>query len=174
MAANIPAAYGMYLDDVAIRQVVLSLNQSGFDKEDICLMVSAQHPIASVLRETNILNAGRETSAMTMGLIAWLMKLGAVMIPTVGFFIRSQAFLHALVMTKDSRALCDNSTALMGLGFSKSEAARFEKQIREMGVLIYVACSEGEKTLQAAEVLRRMGAYETATLETAVSQEMVA
>jgi hypothetical protein len=167
MAVKIPAAYGMYADDVALREVVHMLNQSGFSKEDICVMVSPEHPIAAVLREANILGADREASAVTTGLFTWLMKLGAVMIPTVGFFIRSQAFLHALLMRKDSRALCDHSNALVGLGFSQYDADRFEGQIRDMGVLIYVACPKGSTTSWAADVLRQMGAHEAATMEVA-------
>lgn len=165
MPANSPAAYGLYPDNVALPQVVRNLTQSGFEKEDICVMVSPHHPIAAVVREANILNAGREASALKTGLIAWLMKLGAVVIPSVGLFIRSQTFLHALVTKKDSAALCDNSTALVGLGFSEDDAERFENEIRELGVLVYVNCPESTGTSRAVEILRRMGAYETAALD---------
>src|ERR1700676_3573520 len=97
MAVNTQAAYGMYAQDAALQQVVQTLNQSGFDKESICMMVSPRHPIATTVREANVLNAEPETSAAAAGLIGWLMKFGAVMIPTVGLFIRSKAFLQALV-----------------------------------------------------------------------------
>ncbi len=159
-----PAAYGTYSDNVALRQVIQTLNESGFDKEDICVMVSPRHPIAAVMREANILSAEREANAVTAELIGWLMKLGAVMIPTVGFFIRSQAFLHALVTRKDSAALCDSSNALVGLGFSEGDAERFENQLGDTGVLVYVTCPEKARTDWAVELLRRMGAGETATL----------
>lgn len=164
MAMKTPAAYGVYADDVALRQVVQTLNQFGFDKEDICVMVSPQHPIASVVREANILGAGREASAVTTGLFSLLMKLGAVMIPTVGLFIRSQSFLQALLMRKDTRPFCDHSNALMGLGFSEDDAERCESQLRAMGVLVYVACQEVSSTTWAADLMRRMGAYEASTL----------
>jgi hypothetical protein len=36
-----------------------------------------------------------------------------------------------------------------------------------MGILIYVACPESDRTTKAMEVLRRTGASETATLERA-------
>jgi hypothetical protein len=102
------------------------------------------------------------------------MKFGAVMIPTVGLFIRSQAFLQALVMRKDSSAVYGNSKALVGLGISEGDAPRFERQLREMGVLVYVACPESERTTRAVELLRRTGARETATLEKEVALEAVA
>jgi hypothetical protein len=168
MEVNTPAAYGMYSNAVVLRELVRTLNQSGFEKEDICVMVSPEHPIAAVLREANILNAGREATAVTTGVMGWLMKLGAVVIPNVGFFIRSQTFLRALVMRRDSRALCENSKALVGLGFSEGDAERCESQIRDLGVLIYIACQEQAKTAHAVEVMRSTGAYETAALENAV------
>jgi hypothetical protein len=170
MAFNTPAAYGMYPDDVPVQHVVQTLNQSGFDNEQICLMVWPRHHIASVMREANILNSERKSSAMSVEMIGWLMKLGAVIIPTAGFFIRSRAFLHALVMRKDSPGLCGNSGALVGLGFSKRDAERLEDQVCDMGVLVYVACPERDRTTKAVEVLRRTGASETATLERAAVQ----
>jgi hypothetical protein len=165
MAVNSPAAYGMYRDDVSLQQVVQTLNRSGFDNEQICLMVRPRHHLATVIREANILNDEREASAITLDLLGWLMKLGAVVIPTVGFFIRSRTYLHALIMRTDSPALCDNSRALVGLGLSEGDAERFENELLEMGVLVYVACPEEVRTTQAVEVLRRTGAHESAALE---------
>jgi hypothetical protein len=164
----------MYAHDVALQQVVQTLNRSGFEKENICIMVSPRHPIAAMVREANILNSEPEASAAAAGLIGWLMKFGAVMIPTVGLFIRSQAFLQALVIGKDSPSVYGNSKALVGLGFSEGDALRFERQLREAGVLLYVACRENSKTTWAAELLRRTGARETATLEKEVALEAVA
>jgi hypothetical protein len=174
MAVSTPAAYGMYPHDVELHQVVQTLNQSGFGKEDICMMVSPSHPIAATVRGANILSADKESSAVAAGLIGWLMKFGAVMIPTVGLYVRSQAFLHALGVRKDSPALRGNSRALVGLGFSEGDALRFERQLREMGVLVYVACSGSERTTRAVELMRRTGAHETATLEKEVALEAAA
>ena len=172
MAVSTQAAYGMYPHDVALQQVVKTLNQSGFGKEDICMMVSPRHPIATTVREANILNGEPEASAAAAGLIGWLMKFGAVMIPTVGLFIRSQAFLQALVMSKDSSAAYGNSKALVGLGFSEGDALRFERQLRQAGVLVYVACPEDSKTTWAVELLRQTGARETAALEKTLEKEV--
>src|ERR1700694_909821 len=174
MAVNTQAAYGMYAQDAALQQVVQTLNQSGFGKEDICMMVSPSHPIATTVREANILNADPQASAIAAGLIGWIMKFGAVMIPTVGLYIRSQAFLHALGVRKDSPGLRGNSRALVGLGFSEGDAIRFERQLREMGALVYVACSGSERTTRAVELMRRTGARETATLEKEVVLEAAA
>jgi hypothetical protein len=159
-----PAAYGMYRQDVPLHEVVRTLNQAGFGNEDICMMLSPRHPIAAVVREASILNAEREASAVTAGLIGWLSEFGAVMIPTVGFFVRSQEFLHALLAPRDSAPLCGSSGTLVGLGFAEDDAERYERQLRELGVLVYVSCPESAKTNWAIELLRQTGASEAAML----------
>ena len=165
MPLNSPAAYGMYSHDVALKDVVHTLNQAGFENEDICMMLSPTHPIASLVRDASLFNSERESNAITAQLIGWLSGFGAVLIPTVGFFIKSQAFFHALMVSREGPALCGNARTLVGLGFSDDEADRFESQLRKLGVLVYVSCAESAKTMWACEVLRHTGAREAATLE---------
>lgn len=159
------AAYGIYSQDAVLADIVRNLNQAGFENEDICMMLSPCHPIASIVRDASLFNTEREASAVTAGLIGWLSGFGAVLIPTVGFFIRSQAFFHALMVARETPALCGNARTLVGLGFSEIDAERFEDQIGQLGVMVYVSCTESAKTLWAREVMRHTGAYEAATLE---------
>jgi len=165
MAVSAAAAYGLYSHNVALTDIVRNLNQAGFDNEDICMMLSPDHPIASIVRDASLFNTERESSAVTAGLIGWLSEFGAVLIPTVGFFIRSQAFFHALMVAREAPALCGNAKTLVGLGFSTEEAERFEDELRDLGVLVYISCNEGAKTRWAREVLRHTGAHEAATLD---------
>jgi hypothetical protein len=166
MAVNAAAAaYGIYSQDIALTDVVRDLNQAGFDNEDICMMLSPAHPIASMVRDASLFNSEKEAGAVTAGLIGWLSEFGAVLIPTVGFFIRSQAFFHALMVAREGPALCGNARTLVELGFSEAQAERFEDQIDDLGVLVYVSCAGGAKTVWAREVLRHTGAQEAATLE---------
>jgi hypothetical protein len=164
MPLDITAAYGLYSQDVELNNVVHTLNEAGFDNESICMMLSPTHPIASLVREASLFNSECATSAASASLIGWLSEFGAVMIPTVGFFIRSHAFLHALMTTRETPALCGNAKTLSGLGFPDADADRFEHQLRELGVLVYVSCTESAKTMWACEVMRYTGAQEAATL----------
>lgn len=173
MATN-AAAYGIYSQDVALTDIVRNLNQAGFENEDICMMLSPGHPIASMVREASLFNSEKEASAVTAGLIGWLSEFGAVLIPTVGFFIRSQTFFHALMVAREAPAFCGNAKTLVGLGFSQEDAERFEDQLEHLGVLVYVSCTEGAKTLWAREVLRHTGARETATLKESMGIAAVA
>jgi hypothetical protein len=165
MSVISPAAYGIYSQDAALNDVVHTLNQAGFNNEDICMMLSPTHPIASLVRDASLFNSERDSNAITAALIGWLSEFGAVMIPSVGFFIRSQVFFHALMVARDTPALCGNSRTLEGLGFSDAEAARLEKQLRRSGVLVYVSCPDSTKTMWACEVLRHTGAPEAAMLD---------
>jgi len=165
MAVTTAAAYGIYPQDVVLTDIVRNLNQAGFENEDICMMLSPTHPIAAIIRDASLFSTDREDTATSAGMIGWLSAFGAVLIPTVGFFIRSRVFLHALMVAREAPALCGNARTLVGLGFSEPEAARFEDQLGRLGVLVYVSCAESAKTLWAREVLRHTGARETATLE---------
>jgi hypothetical protein len=174
MAMNSAAAYGIYSQDIALDDIVHNLNQAGFENESICMMLSPRHPIATIVRDASLFNAEKEASAVTAGLIGWLSEFGAVLIPTVGFFIRSQAFFHALMVTREAPALCGNARTLVGLGFSEEEAEGFEDQLGDLGALVYVSCAEGAKTHWAREVLRHTGAQEAATLEERMSSAATA
>jgi len=169
MAMSSAAAYGIYAQDVALDDIVRNLNQAGFESESICMMLSPRHPIASIVRDASLFNTEKEASAVTARLIGWLSEFGAVLIPTVGFFIRSQAFFHALIVAREASSLCGNARTLVGLGFSEDEAERFEDQLGDLGVLVYISCTEVAKTLWAREVLRHTGAQETATLDERMS-----
>jgi hypothetical protein len=171
MARSTTAAYGFYPQDIALADVVRNLNLAGFENESICMMLPPGHPIASIVRDASLFNAEREATAVTAGLIGWLSEFGAVLIPTVGFFIRSQAFFHTLMVVREGPALCGNVKTLMGLGFSEDEAERFEDQLGNLGALVYVSCGERAKTLWAREVLRHTGAREAATLEEGMLEE---
>jgi hypothetical protein len=159
------AAYGVYTDKTDVSEVVRTLNGASFENEDICVLLAPTHPIADVVRSASGLTAQGDDSAATAGLISWLSHLGAVVIPKVGFFIRSRVFFSALVVSRNAPALCGDSRTLVGLGFSEEDADRFEEQMAHAGFMVYVASEEFARLLWAIELMRATGAEETATLE---------
>jgi len=162
---NPTAAYGVYPDAVQVTDVVRVFNGAGFGNENICLMFAPSHPIAAIVRDTNLLNQEREASALSAGLMTWLSEFGAVVIPSIGFFIRSQTFLHALLAARKAPALCGDAHTLAGLGFPDGDAQRFEDHFRREGSLVYVAALEEAQVRWALELFRHTGAQESATLE---------
>jgi hypothetical protein len=171
MAVTGSAAYAVYPHNVALNEVLKMLGQGGFQKESICMMLSPKHPITTIVRDANLHVSEPELNAVNAGLIGWLSEFGAVLIPTFGFFIRSRAFFHALVVEQDSMAPCGRCGTLAGLGFADDDAARFENQLREVGVFLYVACSESARTRWALELLRATGAEEAGLLENEAAME---
>lgn len=164
MNINKPAAYGMYARDIALPDVVCALNKAGFENEDICMVLSPAHPDAAAVNEASTFGAAGSQSALGARMIGWFSELGAVVIPTIGFFIRSQTFFHALVVEQNFPSLSRGSRTLLGLGFSQAEAKRLGRQLTDVGALVYVSCRENAKADGARELLRRTGAREAASL----------
>jgi len=167
------AAYGMYPRNVALPEVIYALNRAGFENEDICMVLSPGHPVVAVC-DAKIVDVEPEQSAISARMIGWFSEFGAVVIPTVGFFIRSQAFFRALVIEQNFPALSRSSRALVGLGFPEDEAKRLGHQLSDVGAMVYVSCQEDGKTDSAIELLRRAGAKEAASLGMATAAEVVA
>lgn len=168
------AAYGIFPDNVALNNVLQTLGESGFDKENICMMLSPKHPISTIVRDSSTQPFERESNVITAGLIGWLSEFGAVVIPTFGFFIRSQEFFRALLADQDSELGCSPNGTLASLGFSRDDARRFESRVREDGVLLYVSCAKFAQTQWALELLRACGANEAGLLENEFAAETVA
>ena len=169
MNASKPAAYGMYARDIALPDVVCALNKAGFENEDICMVLSPAHPDAAAVNEASTFDAAGSQCALGARMIGWFSEFGAVVIPTVGFFIRSQAFFHALVVEQNFPSLSRGSRTLLGLGFSQAEAKRLGRQLTDVGALVYVSCRENANADGARELLRRAGAREAASLTKAAA-----
>ena len=163
MTSSGTAAYGMYSRYVALPEVVSALNRAGYGKEDICMVLSPAHPDAAIFCGTTDDVTGWE-NATTARMIRWFSGLGAVVIPTVGVFVRSQAFLNALLTEKPSSALSRGSRTLLDLGFPTDDAKRLGARLSDVGALVYVSCPENGKAMSAIELLRRTGAQEAASL----------
>lgn len=174
MNLNGAAAYGMYPRNVALREVVCSLNRAGFENEDICMVLSPAHPVATVVRDATIFEAEPEERATSARMIGWFSEFGAVVIPTVGFFIRSQAFFRALVTEQNAAAMSRGSGTLVDLGFSEGEAKRLGHQLSDVGAMVYVSCREGGKADSALALLRTAGAKEAASIAMAKAAEAAA
>lgn len=161
MISSGTAAYGMYSRNVALPEVVSALNRAGYRNENICMVLSPAHPDAGIFHDATNVSAETTTTAR---IIRWFSGLGAVVIPTVGVFVRSQAFLDALLAEKPSSALSRGSRTLVDLGFSTDDAKRLGHRLSDVGALVYVSCAENTKAVNAIELLRRTGAQEAASL----------
>lgn len=165
MITNGTAAYGMYSRHVALPEVVCALNQAGFTNQDICMVLSPAHPDAAPLHDASAFAGAETDSTVSARMIGWFSKFGAVVIPTVGLFIRSHAYFQALLNEQSGSSLSQGGRALIGLGFSQDDAKRLGCRLCDVGALIYVSCRERDKTKRVIELLRRTGAQEAASVE---------
>lgn len=165
MRANGTAAYGMYSRHVALPEVVCALNQAGFTNQDICMVLSPAHPDAVPFHDASALNVPTADSRLSARMIDWFSKFGAVVIPTVGFFIRSQAYFQAVLGEQNVPSLSQGCRTLLGLGFSQDDAKRLGHRLCDVSALVYVSCKEGDKANRVIELLRRTGAQEAASVE---------
>jgi hypothetical protein len=159
MTASTFAAYGLYPESTGLRNVTQALLQGGFEKESICMMLPAEHPIAALVRKASADAVEGPSNAEAAGLIRWLSEFGAVLIPRFGFFIRSQEFFRTL-MAGDTPA----GGSLAALGFPDEKVKRFSNQPGNPGVLLYLSCGEKTKTGSVLELLRGTGAQEAGLL----------
>lgn len=159
MAANIFAAYALYPETAGLEKVMQALLQGGFDKESICMMLPAEHPIATVMRQASADAIEGAANAEAAGLIRWLSEFGAVLIPKFGFFIRSQEFFHTLMAGETP-----TGGTLAALGFSDEKVKSLNNALNNPRVLLYLSCLEKTNTGRALELLRGSGAQEAGLL----------
>ena len=171
MAVSGSAVYGMYSRNVELPEVVCKLNREGFGKKDICMVLSPEHPVATVVREANLNSDNNAAGARTLG---WVSEFGAVVIPTVGVFIRSQDYFRALLLEQNFPTLSRDSRTLAGLGFCEADATRLSKELSEVGVLVYISCAERDQAESAVELLRRAGAREAASVQRSMAANATA
>lgn len=168
------AAYGLYPDRVALNDVLRALGDAGFDKKSICMMLSPRHPIATIVRDSSSQPFERENNVITAGLIGWLSEFGAVVIPTFGVFVRSREFYGAVMGDRRPGSGSNQNGTLAALGFPDEDARRFDTQLREDGVLLYVSCPEMAERQWALELLRATGADEAGMLESQTAMAAIA
>lgn len=155
----------MYSRDVALPEVVSALNKAGFTNRDICMILSPAHPDAAPIHDANVFSSPKADRNLTSRMIDWFSKFGAVVIPTVGLFVRSHAYLQALLSDQNAPSRSQGCRTLVGLGFSQDDAKRIGSRLSDVGALVYVSCKESEKAPRVIELLRRTGAHEAASLE---------
>jgi hypothetical protein len=162
---NKTAAYAIFPVDTHMEDVLRSLNLAGFDNENICLFLTPMHPIAEGLQSMTVASSkDLSEEGRQAGLVSWLSRFGAVVIPGVGFFIGSREFLGALTPRGEQAPVVRNGELLSGLGIPQPDAARYEARIRSDANLIFVSCEGTARSQWAREILWRLRAEEVCLL----------
>jgi len=143
-----------------VERALEALNQAGFQNEEICVLLAPQHPIAEIVKDACRAPAP-DSAACSASLVEWLGRMGAVVIPGVGFFVRSQQFLEAWLETNDGAADC---SLLSPLGIADGEARRIENDLCQDSAVIFVLSAKVADAEWAKEILLRSGAGEATCL----------
>jgi hypothetical protein len=129
------------------------------------MVLSPAHPDVVPIHDASTFDLPGGDTRLSARMIDWFSKFGAVVIPTVGFFIRSQAYFQALLDEQNVPSLSQGCRTLVGLGFSQDDAKRLGHRLCDVGALVYVSCKEGDNANGVIELLRRTGAQEAASLD---------
>jgi hypothetical protein len=154
------AAYGLFSTDVDLVQAVNALIAAGFPAPDICLVVTPAHPICEAVRGARIVDATLPATGGFLDTVGWLSRLGAVVIPGLGFFVGSRLFLKLLIENADP----SGEGVLGGLGLPEGFIDRYRRRLREDSFLVFVSCREPARAVWAREVLAGLKAEEAHVL----------
>ena len=158
------AAYALFPEQSPLQSVLQTLNLAGFENDDLCVLIPAEHPIARRLRDWDF-RLRHELSANDSPecLIAWLATYGAVVIPEIGFFVGSAQYMPALAIPEEMLRNSEKGV-FAGLGISVSEAVRYENRMREKASFVFVSCNDVPQSEWARQLLIAMGAEEASLL----------
>ena len=162
---NRAAAYGFFPPESQLENVVRALNHAGFESTNLCLLLTADHPIAERVRNSRM----QAARAPVLGtdpeqILAWLSRYGAVVISEIGLFVGSSDFLHILTLPENLLRPERVSEVFGIFGISPSEAARYRSPLRRNAAFILVSCEHEAHSEWARELLSAMGAEEASLL----------
>ena len=78
----------------------------------------------------SVFDSEGETVSASARMIAWFSEFGAVFIPKIGFFIRSEALLNALSTEQNSQPCRAAARTLLGLAFHKRKQSALDANSR--------------------------------------------
>lgn len=160
---NRSAAYGFFPLEAQLENVFRALNHAGFENADLCVLLTADHPIAERVRNCPAqMPHGPIQNAAPERVLAWLSTYGAVLIADVGLFVGSRDCLRVLSLPED---LLRSETGVFGvLGIPPDEAIRYRNRLRNNAAFILVNCEHFAHSEWARELLSTMGAEEASLL----------
>jgi hypothetical protein len=160
---NRAAAYGFFPLESQLENVFRALNHAGFENTDLCVLLTAEHPIAERVRNCPTqMPRGPIQNAAPERVLGWLSTYGAVLIANVGLFVGSRDCLRVLSLPED---LLRSEMGVFGaLGIPPDEAARYRNRLRNNAAFILVNCEHFAHSEWARELLSTMGAEEASLL----------
>lgn len=159
------AAFGLYLPDVDLQALVHDLGQAEFPHEDVCVVLPTSHPSAETLNALKTGTCKPDSVSRIQGVLSWLNKFGAVVIPTVGLFFGGNGFVGTLFADNRKQRTCNS--LLHSLGIPQSNANRYEDWVKQGGSVVYVCCDDVDRMHKACDMLDEADAEEVSWIDEA-------
>jgi hypothetical protein len=158
------AAFGIYLDQVTVREAVDELKRIGFRSTDISILLPDNIGSKDFGHEKHTkapegAAAGVIFGTLIGGALGWLVGTGALgTIPWAGPFVAAGPLVTVLSGIGVGSILGGLIGALIGLAVPEYEAKRYDGRIRNGGILLSVHCDNLDWIKRAKDVLRHAGA----------------
>ena len=137
-------------------KAVDDLVATGLASEHISILLSD----TNTLRAPNTNNPAAQTSGSVIaGTLGFLEGIGAIEIAGSGRFIAAGPIMAALKDAGRDGPTQDLIGALIGMGIPEDDAAGYEVQIKEGGVLLSVNCETAEEVMHAKRLLEQTHAH---------------
>jgi hypothetical protein len=176
MAGQNTAVFGIYPDCNSVDSAVDALKTAGFRNTDISVLFPDKPSTKEFAHEKNIkapegaaTRAG--TGAMLGGGLGWLADVGALAIPGVGRFIAAEPIMAALAGADVGGAVGGLTGALVGMGIPEYEAKRYERRVKDGGILLSVHSDDSGWTKKAKAILERTSAQDVSSTSKASSDK---
>lgn len=168
--------YGIFQNRASLESCVSNLRLEGFRPEDVSVLMPDKGDTATFAHEKGTkapegAAIGGGTGAVLGGALGWLVGIGAVAtIPALGPLVAAGPIMSALAGLGVGTAVGGLTGALAGLGIPEYEAKRYEKYVKDGGILISVHVDDNDWEDKAERILEASGAKDISN-STEVSQK---
>jgi hypothetical protein len=157
------SVYAIAISEGQALQIVDSLSNSGFDRNDISALFPDKDTTHQFAHESNTKApegavTGAATGGVLGGTLGLLAGIGTLAIPGVGPLIAAGPLLAALSGAAAGAAVGGIAGGLIGMGIPELEAKRYENRIAEGNILISVHTTNSDDVKRAKEILERANA----------------
>ena len=148
--------------------IVNQLKDHNFSNNDISVLFPDKSGTKDFAHEQHTkapegATTGGITGGVLGGALGWLVGIGALAIPGVGPFIAAGPIMAALGGAALGGAVGGIAGALIGLGIPEYEAKRYEGQVKNGGVLMYINCDTSDAISRAKDILKGTGAEDVSS-----------
>ena len=168
MAGKNTAAFGIYVDRLAVENAVDKLKINGYRNTDISVLFPENIGTKDFAHEKHTkapegATTGAGTGVVIGGALGWLAGIGSLAIPGVGPLIAAGPIVAALAGAGAGGTLGGIVGALVGMGIPEYEAKRYEGRVKSGSILLSVHCDNSEWTKRAKQILEDTGAEDVSS-----------